>query len=463
MHLSCCSFQQYTPKPINPIVNAEKLAGKISNDARFQQYLIANGYSAQRLPLSEWNLEDLTYCALYFHPSLEVSRAQWRAAQVAETNAGQRGQPTVNTNIAHSDDPDPAKKPFALGLSIDIPIETANKRTIRIENAQHLSQIAKLEIAQAAWQLRHAIAQTLAEYQFNQQQIRLLTAEALRRQEIVNIYQKRLSLGAASNIELSNANLQLQTVTSTLHAAQQNQLVLRARLASNLGLPLAQVEAMRLIDHSRPDNNKPFIADMPAAALQTTALLNRLDIRIALEKYAAAESKLKLELAKQYPDLVISPGYTFEFGDNIWSLGISSLLTLLQKNKGGIAEATQLREVEAAQFEALQSKVILDANIANAELKQAQLALENQQRIFVQQQSSTQRMARKLAAGEIDRLELAFAQLEDINAEKNVVLASFQLNQSSVQLENVLQKPIAVNGLSDSEMSDTKIIIEGEK
>ena len=76
---------------------------------------------------------------------------------------------------------------------------------------------------------------------------------------------------------------------------------------------------MRLIDHSRPDNNKPFIADMPAAALQTTALLNRLDIRIALEKYAAAESKLKLELAKQYPDLVISPGYAFEFGDNIWS------------------------------------------------------------------------------------------------------------------------------------------------
>lgn len=443
--LGACSFQKYTPKPISPSVNAAKFELKDPSSEQFHQYLLNNGYTADRLPLRQWSVDELTYCALFFHPSLDVARARWRAAESAEVAAAEKAVPTANGNIAHSDDSDPSKKPFAFGLSIDIPIETANKRDIRIENARHLSQAAKLEIAQTAWQLRNNLVQSLTEYQFNQQQIQLLTDEETRRQEIVAIYQKRVSLGMASNVELSTANLQLQSTTSSLDAKKQNALVLLSRLASNLGLPLSKVENMQLVS----DTNKQLADDLQTASLQATALLNRLDIRIALERYAAAEAKLKLEIAKQYPDLVISPGYAFEFGDNVWSLGLSGLLTLLNKNKAGIAEATQLREVEAAQFEALQSKVISEANIANAELMQAKLVLTNQQKLLEQQQANTQRMSRMFTAGEIDRLELAFVKLENIAAEKNVALAHFQLITALNQLENTLQKPLTGAGVKD--------------
>ena len=453
-----CSFQKYVAKPIDPTTNAAKFELKDPSGKPFTEYLLNNGYTVDRLPIQQWGLDELTYCALFFHPSLDVARAQWRAAQSSEARVGQRPTPTLNGNLAHSDDPDPTKKPFTFGLSIDLPIETANKRDIRIENAQHLSEAAKLEIAQLAWQLRNNIAQTLTEYEFNEAQLRLLTAEELRRDEVVNIYQKRVSAGTASNIELSNAKLQLQAVSATVIAAQQNKLILLSRLASNIGLPLAKVATMSLsIDHKRP------LDHIPSADLQATALLNRLDIRIALERYAAAEAKLKLEIAGQYPDIVISPGAAYEFGDNIWSIGLSGLLSLLNKNKVAIAEATMLREVEAAQFEALQTKVILDANIANAELNQAKLVLENQQRLLVQQQSNTQRMQRKLAAGDVDRLEMTYARLEDINAEKNVAIANFQLNKSLDQLENTLQKPLVDNGAAGSKITETPIKLEGEK
>ena len=442
---TACSFQKYTPKPITPLVNAAKFELKDPSSEQFHQYLLNNGYTADRLPLRQWGIDELTYCALFFHPRLDVARAQWRAAEVAEVAAAEKLRPTANGSIAHSDDSDPTKKPFAFGLSIDIPIETANKRDIRIENARHLSQAAKLEIAQTAWQLRNNLAQTLAEYQFNQQQVQLLTDEETRRQEIVAIYQKRVSLGMASNVELSTASLQLQSTTSSLNAKKQNALMLLSRLASNLGLPLSKVENMQLVS----DTDKQQVDELQTASLQATALLNRLDIRIALERYAAAEAKLKLEIAKQYPDLVISPGYAFEFGDNVWSLGLSGLLTLLNKNKAGIAEATQLREVEAAQFEALQSKVISEANIANAELMQAKLVLTNQQKLLEQQQANTQRMSRMFTAGEIDRLELAFIKLENIAAEKNVALAHFQLTTALNQLENTLQKPLTGPGVKD--------------
>jgi outer membrane protein TolC len=126
---------------------------------------------------------------------------------------------------------------------------------------------------------------------------------------------------------------------------------------------------------------------------------------------------------------------------------------MLNKNKVAIAEATQLREVEAAQFEALQTKVISDANVAKAELLQAQQVLASQQQLQAQQQQNTQRLQHRLAIGEIDRLELAFAKLESIAAEKNVALASFKRNIAVNELENTLQQPLSAT-LNNPDIED---------
>ncbi|HSH54834.1 MAG TPA: TolC family protein [Methylotenera sp.] len=435
--VTACSFQKYIPKPIDTQANSAKFERRDPASEQFHQYLLSNGYPADRLPIQQWGLNELTYCALFFHPSLDLARAQWRTAEISELAAAEKPIPAVNSNIARSNQANQDINPFAFGLSIDIPLETANKRDIRIENARHLSEAAKLEIAQAAWQLRYQLALSLYDYQFNQQEIKVLLDEETRRKEIVAIYQKRVDLGLASNVELSTAKLQLLTTSSELESKQQNKLVLLSKLANNLGLPIAKVRAMNLAANPMPSEQ------IMATDIQTAALLNRLDIRIALQRYAAAESKLKLEIAKQYPDITISPGYAYEFGDRLWSLGISGLLTLLNKNKVGIAEATQLREVEAAQFEALQTKVISDTNVAQAELLQAQQVLASQQQLYAQQQQNTQRLQHRLTIGEIDRLELAFAKLESIAAEKNVALASFKRNVAINQLENTLQQPLS--------------------
>lgn len=433
---SACSFQQYQAKPIDQAAINARLQNKDPNSPRFQQYLISNGYPAERLPIQQWGPDELVYGALFFNSSLDVARAQWHATESAQSTAAERSIPTVNGNIAHSNQANEDIRPFALGLSIDIPFETANKRDIRIDSAKHLSEIAKLEIAQTAWQLRSQITQTFYEYQFNQKLIELLTNEQANRQEIVGIYQKRFNLGLASNNELTSAKLQLLTAQSELTAKQQNKLTLQAKLASDLGLSLAKVQAMQLVDTATATNT-PSANDV-----QTAALLNRLDIRIALERYAVAEAKLKLEIAKQYPDISLNPGYAYEFGDKIWSLGISGLLSMLNKNKAAIAEAKQLREVEAAQFEALQAKVINEASIANMELSQAQQALLNQQQLRDQQLLNAQRVQKRFAAGDADRLELVLSKLENNAVEKNVLLAQAQQAIAYTQLENTLQESL---------------------
>ena len=139
---------------------------------------------------------------------------------------------------------------------------------------------------------------------------------------------------------------------------------------------------------------------------QEKALLNRLDIRRGLSNYAAAESKIKLEIAKQTPDISLNPGFAFEFGDSIWSLGFSTLLKLLNKNQTLVAEAKQLREIEGAQFEALQANVIAEVSQANAAYTASQQNINQVKQQLLAQQHYTQKLQRQLDAGLIDRLDL---------------------------------------------------------
>jgi outer membrane protein TolC len=448
LSVTACGFQEYIAKPIDTAALTQKIAGRRADNDQFHQYLINNGYPSARLPIQQWELDDLIHCALFFNPSLDIARAQWRSAEAAKLTAAEMRLPAIGGQYSKSNNASEEISPHAYGLSIEVPIETANKRNIRIESAQHLSEAAKLRIAQAAWQLRNDVAKTFNEYQANRQQVKLLSKEQRYRQDVVAIYQKRIDLGESSNIELSKAKLQLQTLNTELESKQRNHLVLLSRLANSLGLPLAQVEQMQITDTA--DTKLPTTPT--PADLQTRALLNRLDIRIALERYAVAEAKLKLEIAKQYPDIVISPGYAYEFGDKIWSLGLSSLMTILTKNKLAIAEATQLREVEAKQFEALQTNVIAEINVANARLTQALQLLSNQKNLYQQQQANTMRMDSRLRAGEIDRLELSYAKLEEVLAEQYLATANFQLASSVNDLENAIQAP-----LTDSSITNEKI------
>jgi len=448
LSITACGFQEYIAKPIDTAALTQKIASRRADNDQFHQFLLNNGYTSGQLPIQQWKLDDLIYCALFFNPSLDIARAQWRSAEAAKLTAAEMRLPTIGGQYSKSNNASEEISPHAYGLSIEIPIETANKRNIRIESAQHLAEAAKLRIAQAAWQLRNEVIKTFTEYQANRQQITLMSKEQAYRKDIVAIYQKRIDLGESSNIELSRAKLQLQTLNTELESKQRNHLVLLARLANNLGLSLSQVEQMQLADTT----DTKALANPSAADLQTRALLNRLDIRIALERYAVAEAKLKLEIAKQYPDIVISPGYAYEFGDKIWSLGLSSLMTILTKNKLAIAEATQLREVEAKQFEALQANVISEVNVANARLTQSAQLLDNKKNLYQQQQANTRRMDNRLRAGESNRLELTYAKLEEVIAEQQIALASLQLATSANDLENAIQAP-----LSDSTITNEKI------
>ncbi|HEY8118805.1 MAG TPA: TolC family protein [Methylophilaceae bacterium] len=436
--LAGCGFQTYSPKPINPSLSAVGYRSHDPNGEQFSNYLIAQGYPAEKLPIKQWGVNELTLCALFFHPELDLARAQWQSAKAEQITATQRPDLGISGQLENHSRTDGGISPWTYGLSIDIPVETTNKGQARADRASSLSEAARINIAQTAWQIRNRLVNSLNEYQASLQQFELLQQELDRHNEIVAILEARLSAGLVSNIEVSNARLERQKSQQLLEAEKSRQAELRAMLASNVGLSLDAFDQLALAKPLSVSNYPRYSRD----ETQEVALLNRLDIRAELAKYAAIEAKLRLEIARQYPDIVLSPGYAYDQSDHIWSLGISSLITLLNKNAGLIAEARSLREVEVAQFNALQAKVIGDMEQARVRYFATLDELDKAQELQQAQNTHLKEIEKQFDAGFADRLELTTAKLENLLAAKIALNAELKVRHAISSLEDTLQRPL---------------------
>lgn len=444
LSLAGCGFQIYQPKPIEPAQIAARYVAHSPDSEDFRQYLITLDYPENKIPVQQWGLRELTYSALYFHPQLDVARAQWRAARSGEITAAQRPIPGISTNVENHSQNDGGVSPWTYGLSIDVPLETGGKRQARIDRATSLSEAARIDIAQTAWQVRSRLAYSLIDYTYSTQQVLILQAELDLRTAIVGMLEKRLEAGMSSSIETSNARLQLQKTQQALEAEKGRLPELRAALANNAGLSQQSFDKLMLASSNWQDASAT--PALPSTLLndefQQATLLNRLDIRAALARYAAAEAKLRLEIAKQYPDVVLSPGYSYDQGDKIWSLGISALMTLITKNRGLIAEANALRDVEAAQFEALQASVIGSLSQARARYFSAMNELVKARQFQQAQQARIQQTQKQFDAGFADRLELTTTRLENLLAEQNILNVAYKAKRATANLEDIMQQPV---------------------
>ncbi len=89
----------------------------------------------------------------------------------------------------------------------------------------------------------------------------------------------------------------------------------------------------------------------PASDAQREAVFHRADLLASLAEYAAAESALQLEVARQYPDIHLGPGYTYDTGTNKIGFGLAGItLPVFDQNQGGIAQAEAKRKEAAARL-----------------------------------------------------------------------------------------------------------------
>jgi cobalt-zinc-cadmium efflux system outer membrane protein len=191
-----------------------------------------------------------------------------------------------------------------------------------------------------------------------------------------------------------------------------------------------------------------ILPDEPVISMEarSTALRSRTDILSALADYAASQSALQLEIAKQYPDVHVSPGYSWNQGnegDNEWLLGLTLELPIVNQNQGPIAEAKARRDATAARFIALQSKVIAEIDRVVAVYEANRKNLTAQEQLTATQKKQFDDTEEQFETGAADQLEVLGSRLDFITTTLAEIDARTKLQQAVGALEDAIQRPVS--------------------
>lgn len=392
--------------------------------------------SSETSPANSWDLEKLTLAAFYYSPDIELARAQWAVARGGETTAAQQPNPTLTFTPGFDSTPSSLSPWFPLWM-LDIPIETAGKRKYRRAHSERLSEAARLQVARVAWQVRSNVRTGLLQLSAATKHEQGVQKTLELYNEILEALKDQVKLGAISKSDVTVYDIAMQKARLDVADAARQKSEARAKLAESVGIPLRALDGVRLEMPAGSTHEQ-----LTSSEARRAALLGRADVLGGLAEYAAAESALRLEIAKQYPDVHLQPGYQFDQGDNKWSLGLVVELPVLSHNQGPILEAKARRQEAAARFTALQAKVMAEIDKAEEELKVGRANFAAFGDLSQAQQKQLASAEAQYRAGEVEKLDWYKARLDAAATELAVIDAEAKVQQAIGALEDAIQRPL---------------------
>ncbi len=251
---------------------------------------------------------------------------------------------------------------------------------------------------------------------------------------------QRLKAGEGSQPELSLAQSILEQARVREAQAAARVPETRNTLSVALGVPVEALDGAQLswsaLEHP------PEQSSLSPAMIQRLAFTNRIDLRTQLARYAAADEALKLEIAKQFPDITLNGGYAWDGGDNIFDLGPSIVLPVFNQNQGPIAEAEARRRQLRAEFLAMQDGIIGQARGALERYRGALAALDAARRAMDFQSRRLEQTERAFSVGEVDALFLSQNRLQDLAARDGYLTTLGNAQAALGTLEDSVQRPL---------------------
>jgi len=432
---------RYAPRPLDIAAAAERFATR-SLDAPGVQAAVATARPEHEAPWppTRWDRADLLLAAVALNPDLAVERATLAAALAGSTAARARPEPTVGLLSEYSSQA-AESSPWLLGLALDLPLDFGIRREARITSAELVAEQAAFDYAERLWQVRDRLARGLDGWQLAERESESLREIVADRDEELRLLARRVELGAAARPELTRLHSDAAADRTRLADVERRGVAAHAEVAAAIGLPASALDDVAVdFGELEPD-------DPPTAALEAwrrDALLARADLRRDVAGYALAEQRLRTEVARQYPELRIGPGYTWERGVVKLPFDLSLALPLFARNRGPIAEAEARREAAGRQLEATQAAIFaaIDRAADQLELSRSALARQRDEPLATARRLESAAES-QLAAGGLDRLSLLEARLARRHAEGAVLEALVDFRSARADLETALRRPLA--------------------
>jgi cobalt-zinc-cadmium efflux system outer membrane protein len=171
--------------------------------------------------------------------------------------------------------------------------------------------------------------------------------------------------------------------------------------------------------------------------------LERADVHGAVLGYSVAEEALRLEVAKQFPQVHIGPAYTWDHGVHRLQFNLSMELPILNQNRGLIGEAEARRQQAGAHLEGTVATAYQEIDEA---IRQWHLALERvadaRGPVYDAAQHIYEETEREFEAGNNDRTELVAARVARSLVELQIIDAARTAQEALAALEDAMRRPL---------------------
>lgn len=381
-----------------------------------------------------WSGADLLAAALQRNPAVAEAAARYRTAVAAARTARVAPAPSITLTAEYANDA-AASSPWLFGGVTDIPLNIGGRKTARYAAADIAVLQALYDYGEAVWAVRTALAKAEVELALADEETALAERVTAVRQDRFERIQRRVAAGEDARPAALVAQTDLAASRRRITDAQGRRDQARVTIARSLGMSPAQLPALSLA----PLNLAPD--PMSLSAWRIEAALQRRDVLKAVADYDLAEAALRLEIAKQYPEVRIGPGYTWERGLTKLPFNLTLALPPLDMNRAAIAQAEARRTDAGRALESVQASTLAAVDQAAAALAAARAQAARTQNQDLAVAARTAALTRNLVnGGELDRTDELAAEAARLDVELALLDLRRVTALAGVDLEDALRR-----------------------
>lgn len=321
------------------------------------------------------------------------------------------------------------------GLEVSQEIEIGGQRGRRIAAAEAFLTAAEARFRRDQRVLAGRVALAFADAVSARELLRIEETDAALARGLLDIEERRLEAGKATQIELNLARAAAGRSVRHVELARGAYQDARSTLAEAIGLPPAvpPVPVGDLADFAAPGT----AGLPPLAELVQTALSHREDLAAFQSEQEAARAEVELERSLARPNLVASAFQDREAGtDDISGVGLTVGIPLFNRNRGRIAEAGAAAQRVAAESAAARLAVELEVASAYTTYQASVAAARGLgEQVVGSLEANLGLLQRSLEAGKISRTEVFLLRREFVESQREYLDTLSQAWRARVQLD----------------------------
>lgn len=334
----------YKPQPLDAASALAAFQARSPGDPSVRDFAARLDRAPESLPFDPADgltLREAQAVALVFNRGLRAARLAAAVPRAGAEHAGLWADPSLGLDIERivSGVPDPWVAAGTVGLTI--PLSGSAGAAKDLANARAAG--ATLAALSLEWSLIADLRERWIEWSAQTLRAQVCAESADRLGALVEIGALQEREGSLSRVEARALLVELAEARAERLEAEARALELRLEVLDLLGMsPGAPVELLPALDFA-PRSIDP---DVIRAAMERS----HPSIAEAAGAYEASERSLRLEIRRQWPDLVIGPGFGTDEGDERAMLGVSIGLPLWNRNQRAVAEAFAERDAARDRF-----------------------------------------------------------------------------------------------------------------